>query len=329
MDEINQNVENTNNNGSGDDVLDPVKKLGLLDRTLDDAFSQILSKMNQQDDTVINNINNINLKDFANSIKNGSNKQDKSIENVTKERIQGLDDNLLQQLDGLSVPKERLERYKQYSQLPYELYLATRMIQVYLDNILIKNPYTKQFIDIISSELLDKDNSVSDTDKQVLLKTAKAVFAYFDIQKRLKNDILPKQLVLGNFFVEIINLNKFADIESKAGSLKILTEHFAGKEDAKISYRSNKYDIELEFDLLESYHEYIEEQVHSAVSASEPDFDRQLKMLMETKSNDVSFESQLLFEDINSDANTIEDFISSIRSLDLNKLKYINLKYIF
>ena len=315
------------NSAVNDDVLDPVKQLGLLDKSLDNAFEQILSKMSTQDDTIVNNINGINLRDFANNIKSSKNKNNSNAKEL-KEKVQGLDESLLQQLEGLSIPKERLDRYNQYSQLPYELYLATRMVQVYLDNILIKNPYTKQFLDIIGSEYLDKDNSVSDTDKQVLLKTAKVIFAYFDIQKRLKNDILPKQLVLGNFFVEIINLNKFDYLNNKANSMQLITEQFMKPEEAKVGYKSHKYGIELEIDLLESYHEYIEEQINTPVAATELDFDRQLQMLMESKSDDVSFESKLLFEDINSESNTVGDIVQSIRSLDLNYLKYINLKYI-
>ncbi len=321
----NQNqTENIEQENSGD-VLDPVKKLGILDKTLDAAFEDLLTKMNTQDDTLLNNIQSINLRSLTGVYKDK--KESKSLQEDVKERAQGLDESILTQFENLSIPKERLERYKQYSQLPYELYIATRMIQVYLDNILIKNPYTKQFIDILYSEMLEQDKSVADTDKQVLLKLVKMIFAYFDIQKRLKNDILPKQLVLGNFFVEVINLNKFADIENKKGSLAILTEQYSKLEDIKINYNSHKLGLNVEFDLSNIYYESIMEELNTAISKTELDFDRQINLLMEEKSGDLSFESQILFEEIN-DNISVNQMIEGIRSLDLTKIKFINLKYV-
>ena len=310
-----------------DDTIDPIKKLGLLDKTLDGAFENLLSKINSQNDTIVNSVNNMNLKDFAIAYKDSGKDKEKSINEEMKNRAQNLDGSVLAQLENLAIPKERLERYEQYMQLPYELYLATRMVQVYLDNILIKNPYTKQFIDILHSEMLEQDNSVTDTDKQVLLKITKMIFAYFDIQKRLKNDILPKQLVLGNFFIEVINLNKFSDIEKRTGSLQILTEDFTDIEDIKVNYRSNKHDVEVEFDLSNVYYEYIEEQINTAVATTELNFDNQIGLLMEEKIPDISYESQLLFEDINENI-SLDHVISNIRGLDLSKIKNINLKYI-
>ncbi len=315
-------------NASADnaDILDPVKKLGLLDKTLDKAFSQVLTKMNENSDTVANAVNNINLKDFAKAYKSNT-KEEKNVQEQLRSEMQGLDESILSQFENLAVPKERLERYKQYKQLPYELYLATRMMQVYMDNILIKNPYTKQFIDILSSEVLEQDNSVSDSDKQVLLKITKAIFAFFDIQKRLKNDILPKQLILGNFFVEIINLNKFANIEKQPGSMQILTEQFADYRNASTEYHSHKYDIKVKFDLSNLYLEHLQGSAHQAVASTEPDFDRQIKLLMESRQADIGYESRLLFEDINEE-NTLESSIQHIRSLDVSQIKNINLKYI-
>ena len=127
----------TNNDKQSDDVLDPVKKLGILDKTLDKAFETLLSKINVQNETIANNINNINLKTFAEFYAEDRKKKNKedtsSIKEKLKNELQGLDGSILSQLENLSIPKERLERYKQYSRLPYELYIATRMIQVYLD----------------------------------------------------------------------------------------------------------------------------------------------------------------------------------------------------
>jgi len=314
-----------NTNRDSGDVLDPAKKLGILDKTLDSAFEQLLSSMNTQDDTLLNNIQSINLKSLASF--GQTKKNSGSIQDEVKERIGGLDDSILSQFENLSIPKERLERYKQYSQLPYELYIATRMIQVYLDNILIKNPYTKQFIDILYSEMLEQDNSIADTDKQVLLKLVKMIFAYFDIQKRLKNDILPKQLVLGNFFIEIVNLNKFADIEKRNDSFQILTEQYTEFKNSKIEYNSHKLGFGIKFDLSNIYYESLMEEMRLPVSDTELDFDRQIQYIMESKSADVSYESQLLFEEINENI-SVDQIIESIRSLDLAKIKYINLEYI-
>ena len=311
-----------------EDVLDPVKKISVLDKTLDKAFEQILTDINSNNETLINTTNNINLRDLASLYKNTkSENSNKSAEDIIKEKTQGLDESILSQLQNLSVPKERLERYKQYSQLPYELYIATRIVQVYMDNILIKNPYTKQFIDIMESEILEKDSSITDTDKQSLLKITKAIFAYFDIQKRLKNDILSKQLVLGNFFVEIANLNKFIELENDTDSMRIITESYGGLDDAVVSYKSHKHNIGIEFDLTELYHEQINEDLNTTVATTETNFDRQIDMLMESRFKDVGYESQILFEQIE-DNDTVEQVVENVRSLDLSKIKYVDLRYI-
>ena len=105
-----------------------------------------------------------------------------------------------------NVQNNRKELYQLYDEIADINYIAYRMLRVYMDNILIKNMNTKGFLTIelnAENKLINKEN---EQDIDYAKKLLGLLISYFDIQKKLKNDIIPKTLKYGDFYIEIVNL---------------------------------------------------------------------------------------------------------------------------
>ena len=314
------------NNADAGLINDPVKELQKLEHIVDSTFEKIIADIGDETDTLLNKITSIQLSDvakLARSPKDNKAKDD-NIDAQIKNKLSGLDSDLIEQLNGAFVPKERLDRYKAYDNLNNDLYIAARMLNVYMDNLFVKNPYTKQFMDIGVSEEVDENKSISDEDKEVLTDLGKTLLAYFEIQKRLKNDITPQQLKYGNFYVEIVNNADFDDINRNPESFRILTE---GEQVtlSKIEGLSNKINglqVEFDFSELDIYKEDIDLDPALKVNMS---FKDKIKKLFENK--EVDIQSQILYEEVVNQI-TANDAVDLIRELDLTRLREIALKYI-
>lgn len=296
-------------------IIDPVKQLNYIDSEVDKAFEDIVNALELESNDILNAVTSIRLENLAKHAKTRQKREESFKEQVEKE-IGGLDRSILDSLNDVVVPKERIKRYKLYNKIIDEVPIAARMLQVYLDNLLIKNPYTKQFLDVLPSETIEENKTISDNDKKVIVNFTKTILAYFKVQHRLKTDILPSQLRYGNFFVEIINFKDIEHLHKNPESIRVLTE-------AK-GIKDSKMYVEFDVASILGYADSNEVVEESAVSA-EIDMEAQIRMLLENEHLDD--QSAILREELNSNI-TADDVVNTLRSLNLFELRNLQLNYV-
>jgi len=129
---------------------------------------------------------------------------DEFIQNAPSNEIQRL-------LDSVSISRERLERYNVYDEAYKYVPIIKRIMVVYIANILQKNPVTGKCLLVRESENLT-GNRKSDTDTIVKAKKlAEECIKSFDLILKLRKKILPNQLVYGDCYCEVVDIN----VESK------------------------------------------------------------------------------------------------------------------
>ena len=296
-------------------IIDPVKQLNYIDSEVDKAFEDIVNALELESNDILNAVTSIRLENLAKHAKTRQKRKETFKEQVEKE-IGGLDRSILDSLNDVVVPKERIKRYKLYNKIIDEVPIAARMLQVYLDNLLIKNPYTKQFLDVLPSETIEGNKTISDNDKKVIVNFTKTILAYFKMQHRLKTDILPAQLRYGNFFVEIVNFKNIEHLHRNPESVRVLTEAKGIKDSEML--------VEFDVASLLGYADANEIVEESAVSA-EIDMETQIRMLLENEHLDD--QSAILREELNNNI-TADDVVNTLRSLNLFELRNLQLNYV-
>ena len=225
----------------GNDVPDegleaPVSKSNSTEllKTLD-VLNNIDQQFNDLYDNIVVNLSNYNLHSSAvqkieaktltdelQSLKNGKKANEST--DIVDENVQSDIDfllnnsnaNILKSLSTSGIPTERKNKYDTYDEISNVNYIAYRMLKVYVDNILIKNNQTKQFLSISENSL--NSQIINGLDKNIVnlhKNFMKTFITYFDIQKKLKDKILPKMLKYGDCYLEIINLSHVSDIVEK------------------------------------------------------------------------------------------------------------------
>ncbi len=103
-------------------------------------------------------------------------------------------------LQSITVPEERLARYNIYDEIYKSVPLIKRIFKVYISNIIQKNPVDGKSV-IIRNKFVDKNKQISFLSKKFMDKT----LDYFDIIKKYKYIILPRKMLYGDCYVEVIN----------------------------------------------------------------------------------------------------------------------------
>ena len=107
--------------------------------------------------------------------------------------------------ENVTVPAERLARYGVYREINRSVPIIKRIIKVYTSHLLQKNPVDGKCLIYRESQFASKDEETKVNDAK---KFAKSVEEHFDIPKKLKDNIVPKKLLLGNCFVEVVDVKK-------------------------------------------------------------------------------------------------------------------------
>ncbi|MDX1701614.1 MAG: hypothetical protein R3250_13395, partial [Melioribacteraceae bacterium] len=107
--------------------------------------------------------------------------------------------------ENVTVPAERLARYGVYREINRSVPIIKRIIKVYTSHLLQKNPVDGKCLIYRESQFASKDEETKVNDAK---KFAKQVEEHFDIPKKLKDNIIPKKLLLGNCFVEVVDVKK-------------------------------------------------------------------------------------------------------------------------
>ena len=109
-------------------------------------------------------------------------------------------------LETVSVSRERLERYNVYDEAYKYVPIIKRILTVYLANILQKNPITGKCLLIREAENLNGDKKVDELTLDKAKQLAEECIKSFDLLVKLRKKILPNQLVYGDCFVEVVNI---------------------------------------------------------------------------------------------------------------------------
>lgn len=209
----------TNNSLTASELLKPLENL----KNIENAFNSVYKELtNTTEDSILSNkMQNFNVEDLVGKLNDIQKQSGKQLPTLTQEEkfINNLMNNksseLLKNSNDFSVPTERKKRYSYYEEIPNINHISYRMLRVYLDNIFIKNLQTKQYLNIIENPenmefIKNSDTSIKKGYQDIL----KSEMIYFNLQKRLKDEIIPKTLTFGNYFLEIVDLkiiNKIND----------------------------------------------------------------------------------------------------------------------
>jgi len=219
------------------------------------AFENVdfLNKLDKQFETVYKNVTQSNAEDlqlfsskmqkmelsnFAKSItKKLSPETDETQEKINELMNSGQDD-ILKIFDDIAAHANRKKMYDTYQEISNINSIAYRMLQVYINNILVKNGQTKNFLNVNDNEYNPYVAGLDDEIKENFKKFIKTLLLYFDLQQKMKNKIVPETLKLGDYYIEIVDLAPVDDILDSKISILQENVQFDDKlhRDARLAY---------------------------------------------------------------------------------------------
>lgn len=195
-------------------LIDSVQTIAALSSRSNELASKILSDADQ-DTGLARQLTHLNISEVNKSVSKETlykTEQDATDEFMNKVLNHDNED-ILKGVNYFSISSERKKRYDIYEQMLESNYLSFRILRAYINGVLIINAQTKTFITVQLAEdkaaLLEKlgqdiGNSYTKFIKSMLMK--------FRLQQKLQEILVPKTLLYGNYFVEIVDLNLLDDI---------------------------------------------------------------------------------------------------------------------
>jgi hypothetical protein len=278
----------------------------------------------------------VELANFAKTVsKKLSPREDEEQEKIDELMNSGAND-IIKIFDDISVHANRKKMYDMYQEIANINSIAYRMLQVYINNILVKNGQTKQFLNIVENEYNPYVMGINEEVRENIKKFIKTMILYFDLQSKLKNKIIPETLKLGDFYVEIVDLGPVDSlIEDRVSllteSVELVTE--SNNEKAK---RITKIANLAFFEDCSEIGKEIIENVDPSDNAEPVDFSNKMAniLLKKNKKGFLLEETDINFwnEIVNTDGNkfrTYKEFdIEDFQELDFSGIEDIYLRLI-
>lgn len=151
-------------------------------------------------------------------------------------------------LKDLSIPNDRLERYKTYDEIYHSVQIIKRIFKIYLNNIFHKDPVTNKVLNIKQSQ------NIKDVDSYEKYKNfAYQVINFYNLTDKLKNITAFNMLKYGDSYIEIVNLEEveveFPKVEIDRNSkIKNNNNNKNSSNGKNQKYISDDLDFILEFD---------------------------------------------------------------------------------
>ncbi len=208
-------------------LIDSVKTLDTLNTRTKDLAAKILSDADTQIG-LSNEITNLNISEVNKATSRDTTyKTEEDITDAFMNKILNHDnDDILKGVSQYTISSERKKRYDIYEQILDSNYIAFRILRAYLNGVLIKNAQTKTFLTISLTE--EKEDLLNHLGKDIgnsYKKFNKSILIKYRLQQKLKDVLVPKTLLYGNYFVEIVDLNLLDNI-SKHEQILLETSDF-------------------------------------------------------------------------------------------------------
>ena len=335
-------------------LIDSVQTINTLSARTNELASKILSDADQ-DTGLSKQLTYLNISEVNKATsKETLYKTEQDITDDFMNKVLNHDnEDILKGVNYFSISSERKKRYDIYEQMLESNFLSFRILRAYINGILIINAQTKTFmtIDLVDekTELLTK---LGQDIGNSYTKFIKAMVMKFRLQQKLQELLVPKTLLYGNYFVEIVDLNLLEDI---AKHEQILMENESVKKPKKIASKPQGkpqahefYLFESNFDCFESeeelkkivadelaeqsiYQNALRTQKSILESGGELNEHAQKTYNIDALFEDSSFNISaydLNFLDAETKQSDKKYNLSDISKLDMSKLKDIHLNYV-
>ena len=195
-------------------LIDSVSTLTTLSARTEELSSKILSDADQ-DTGLARQLTHLNISEVNKATsKETLYKTEEDLTDAFMNKVLNHDnDDLLKGVNYFSVSSERKKRYDIYEQMLDSNFLSFRILRAYINGVLIKNAQTKSFLTV---QLVDeKAPLLTGLGKEVsnsYQKFVKSILMKFKLQQKMQEEIVPKTLLYGNYFIEIVDLNLLDNI---------------------------------------------------------------------------------------------------------------------
>ncbi len=330
-------------------TLQSMQLIDKIDKTLHSVYEDVISNTGAFS-SLDNKVQRLEIEDFSKSIKrvkqamgSPANSELTKEEEETRAFLNSSSSNLLGNFNDFIISGDRKQRYQTYDEIPDLSYIAFRMMDVYIQNIFVKNIQTKRFLFIGDNPNMEFKKE-QDLLKQHYKKLIKTLMAFYDLENKLKNYIVPKTLKYGNYFMEIINFNGLETFINSTTLLQEDTVPMALKKDIEtykdvfliegvVTGFTPSEKIELLENSMDNSPEGIKKAAEALAEATDApgmDFASKLKsFLVDNKPSSLLEENIFSFLDDkqSSKDNSTDDFnFEDLEDLDIGKLKDIQLR---
>ncbi len=195
-----------------DSAFKSVDFLNKLDDQFNNVYNDVTKNSAEELQLFSSKMQKVELSNFAKTISKKLAPEKEEYQQDIDALMGSSNNDILKIFDDVTVQSNRKKQYEMYGEISNINNIAFRMLQVYINNILIKNGQTKQFINVIDNEYNSYVAGIDDEIKDNIKKFIKTLLLYFDIQQKMKNKIVPETLKFGDYFVEIVDLSPVAHI---------------------------------------------------------------------------------------------------------------------
>jgi len=197
------------------DIMDDLNELHDLDSEFNNIYKDVVAG-NTDMQVFSSNVQRIeinNLKPVITSMTNPEEAdKDKELNEDLNKLLNTDSDNILKLFNSTNIQNNRKKLYETYNEIAEINPIAYRMLKVYSDNILVKNMQNKQFLNVIENDQNNLLIAVEENTKKIATNFLKTFLIYFDIQNKLKNNIIPNMLKNGDYYIEIVDLRPVSNI---------------------------------------------------------------------------------------------------------------------
>ena len=205
-------AEETTPGDAAKEAFDNIDFLNKLDKKFNSVYSEVTKNSTEELQLFSSKMQKVELSNFAKTISKKLLPEKDEYQQDIDALMGSSENDILKIFDDVTVQSNRKKLYEMYGEISNINNIAFRMLQVYINNILIKNGQTKQFINVIDNEYNSYVAGIEEEIKDSIKKFIKTLLLYFDIQQKMKNKIVPETLKLGDYFIEIVDLNPVDNI---------------------------------------------------------------------------------------------------------------------